>query len=199
MFNVARPCSTRPVSTRPKNKSDSRIDATIPNGAVASRSGAGTCERIKSNSGFKFSLASASSFTAQPCRPEANSIGKSNCSSLAPSAANRSKISLCTSSGRASCRSILFTTTIGFRPRASALPSTNLVCGSTPSAASTRITAPSTMFRMRSTSPPKSACPGVSTMLMRTSCQTTEATFAKIVMPRSFSRSLRSSARSVIA
>ena len=68
---------------------------------------------------------------------------------------------------RASGRSILLTTTIGRRPSASALPVTNLVCGIGPSAASTSRITPSTMTRMRSTSPPKSAWPGVSTMLMR--------------------------------
>ena len=60
-------------------------------------------------------------------------------------------------------------TTIGFRPIFSAFDTTNLVCGSGPSAASTSTSAPSTMLRMRSTSPPKSAWPGVSTMLMRVS------------------------------
>ena len=54
-----------------------------------------------------------------------------------------------------------------------------------PSAASTSTIAPSTMLRMRSTSPPKSAWPGVSTMLMRTPCQTTDVHLARIVMPRS--------------
>ncbi len=49
---------------------------------------------------------------------------------------------------------------------------------------------------MRSTSPPKSAWPGVSTMLMRVSFQSTEVALARMVMPRSFSRSLESIARS---
>src|SRR3569833_922732 len=108
----------------------------------------------------------------------------------------RSKISSSTSRWRSSGRSILLIATIGRSPCASALLSTNLVCGSGPSAASTRITSPSTMDRMRSTSPPKSAWPGVSTMLMRVSFQTSEVTFAKMVMPRSRSRSLESMARS---
>ena len=69
--------------------------------------------------------------------------------------------------------STLLTQTIGFRPIFSALPTTNLVCGIGPSAASTSTIAPSTIDRMRSTSPPKSAWPGVSTMLMRMSFQTT--------------------------
>ena len=65
-------------------------------------------------------------------------------------------------------------TTIGFSPILSAFETTNLVCGSGPSAASTSTSAPSTMLRMRSTSPPKSAWPGVSTMLMRVSFQRIE-------------------------
>ena len=87
-------------------------------------------------------------------------------------------------------------TTMGFSPILSALMTTNLVCGSGPSAASTSTSAPSTMLRMRSTSPPKSAWPGVSTILMRVSFQTSEVALARMVMPRSRSRSLESSARS---
>ena len=87
-------------------------------------------------------------------------------------------------------------TTMGLRPILSAFDTTNLVCGSGPSAASTSTSAPSTMLRMRSTSPPKSAWPGVSTMLMRVSCQRIEVTLARMVMPRSRSRSLESIARS---
>ncbi len=116
--------------------------------------------------------------------------------SWAPSAANRSNTSSCTSCARWSGRSTLLITTIGQRPRRSALPSTNLVCGIGPSAASTSSSTPSTIERMRSTSPPKSAWPGVSTMLIRVSCQTTEVHLARIVMPRSRSRSLESIARS---
>src|SRR5512139_867913 len=88
-------------------------------------------------------------------------------------------------------------TTMGLRPIFSALETTNLVCGSGPSAASTSTSAPSTMFKIRSTSPPKSAWPGVSTILMRVSFHTTEAALAKIVIPRSRSRSLESIARSI--
>ena len=75
--------------------------------------------------------------------------------------------------------------TIGLRPILSALPTTNLVCGIGPSAASTSTMAPSTIDRMRSTSPPKSAWPGVSTMLTRVSFHTTEVALARMVMPRS--------------
>ncbi len=65
-----------------------------------------------------------------------------------------------------------------------------------PSAASTSTMAESTMLRMRSTSPPKSAWPGVSTMLMRVPFHSTEVHLAMIVMPRSFSRSFESITRS---
>jgi hypothetical protein len=54
------------------------------------------------------------------------------------------------------------------RPSSSALRSTKRVCGMTPSTASTSSSTPSTMFSTRSTSPPKSAWPGVSTMLILT-------------------------------
>ena len=51
------------------------------------------------------------------------------------------------------------------------------------------------MERMRSTSPPKSAWPGVSTMLMR-SPSISPTFLARMVMPRSFSRSFESMTRS---
>ena len=87
-------------------------------------------------------------------------------SCVASSSMKSSSTSSCTRSGSASGRSILLMTTIGCRPSASAFRITNRVCGIGPSAASTRSRTPSTMRRMRSTSPPKSAWPGVSTMLI---------------------------------
>ena len=129
--------------------------------------------------------------------------GKSSWSSVAPMTANRSKASFSTRSGSAWARSTLFRQTIGRRPIFSALPSTNLVCGITPSSASTSRTQPSTMPRIRSTSPPKSACPGVSMMLMRVSpaapCHSTDVHLARMVIPRSRSWSLESMARSACA
>ena len=71
--------------------------------------------------------------------------------------------------GRASARSTLFTTRITGSRDSSALRSTNRVCGSGPSLASTSSSTPSTIVSARSTSPPKSAWPGVSTMLIFTS------------------------------
>src|ERR1051325_5439334 len=96
-------------------------------------------------------------------------MGKSSCSSEAPSSIMRSNTSLTTSCGRASLRSILLMTTMGSSPRPRALRRTKRVCGIAPSAASTRRMTPSTIDSTRSTSPPKSAWPGVSTMLIFTS------------------------------
>ena len=81
-------------------------------------------------------------------------------------------------------------------PKLNALLSTNFVCGNGPSAASTKRATPSTIERIRSTSPPKSAWPGVSTILILTSSLITAVHLARIVMPRSFSKSLESIARS---
>ena len=71
-----------------------------------------------------------------------------------------------TSSIRASGRSTLLTTTITGSLASRALRSTKRVWGSGPSDASTSSTTPSTMDNPRSTSPPKSAWPGVSITLM---------------------------------
>ena len=87
---------------------------------------------------------------------------------------------------------------MAFSPFSSAWRSTNRVCGMGPSTASTSRSTPSTMFMMRSTSPPKSAWPGVSTMLMVMPLYSTLVFFARIVMPRSRSRSLESMMRSTI-
>ena len=101
-----------------------------------------------------------------------------------------------TQSGRAPGRSILLTTTIGLKPIANAFWVTKRVCGIGPSIASTRISTESTIDSTRSTSPPKSAWPGVSTMLMRLPCQVMAVFLDRIVMPRSFSWSLLSITRS---
>ena len=54
----------------------------------------------------------------------------------------------------------------GFKFSANDFFNTSLVCGIAPSNASTNKSTPSTVFNTLSTSPPKSACPGVSTMLI---------------------------------
>ena len=109
---------------------------------------------------------------------------------------NRSYTSSSTSVARASLRSILLITTIGCSPSSRAFISTKRVWGSGPSEASTSSSTPSTMVRVRSTSPPKSAWPGVSTMLILASPKCTEVFLARMVMPFSRSRSLESMTRS---
>jgi hypothetical protein len=116
---------------------------------------------------------------------------------------NSSYVSSTTSAIRASGRSTLFTTRITGRWAWRALRNTNRVCGSGPSEASTSSAIPSTIDRPRSTSPPKSAWPGVSMMLKVTppsgACspaQRTAVFLARIVMPFSRSRSPESIARS---
>ena len=90
--------------------------------------------------------------------------GKSSCSSVAFNDMNNSNTWSSTFFGFALSRSILLITTIGFAPASRALRNTKRVCACGPSAASTTSNTPSIMFMMRSTSPPKSAWPGVSTM-----------------------------------
>ncbi len=158
--------------------------------------GAGTWFSTVSNNGFMSVPRVPASRLAQPSSAEAYTTGKSSCSSVAPSLSNSSNVWLTTQSGRAPSRSTLFTTTMGFSPRASALRVTKRVCGIGPSTASTSSSTPSTMPSTRSTSPPKSAWPGVSTMLTCTPLYSMAQFFARIVMPRSRSRSLESMKRS---
>src|SRR3954447_10486360 len=98
---------------------------------------------------------------------------------------------------RASGRSTLLTTRITGSRDSSALRSTKRVCGSGPSLASTSRRTPSTIVSPRSTSPPKSAWPGVSTMLSFTPLWRTAVFLARIVMPFSRSRSPESMTRSL--
>ena len=60
----------------------------------------------------------------------------------------------------------MFTTTSTLIPNSRAFLSTNLVWGMGPSTESTSRSTPSHILRTRSTSPPKSAWPGVSMMLI---------------------------------
>ena len=95
-------------------------------------------------------------------------MGKSIWCSSASRSRKSSSTSWTTSSMRASGRSTLLTTSTTGSRASRALRSTNRVWGSGPSEASTRSRTPSTMVRPRSTSPPKSAWPGVSMMLILT-------------------------------
>jgi hypothetical protein len=85
----------------------------------------------------------------------------------------------------------LVDTTIGFRPRASALPTTNLVCGSTPFGGVDQHDGAVHHVQDALDLAAEIGVAGVSTMLMRVSFQTTEVHLARMVMPRSRSRSLR--------
>ena len=144
-------------------------ETSIWKGASTSASGAGIYSRMVSNRGFKSLPASSGWTEAVPCRPEQNSMGESSCSSVAFRSMSSSSTSSMTSYTRWSGRSILLTTTMTRWPSSRALDSTKRVWGMGPSAASTSRMTPLTIFRMRSTSPPKSAWPGVSTMLIFTS------------------------------
>ena len=111
----------------------------------------------------------------------------------------RSNTSSTTSSGRAPSRSTLLITTIGVKCCSNAFINTKRVCGIVPSKASTIKRTPSTIFMIRSTSPPKSACPGVSRMLICLPLYLTAVFLDRIVIPRSFSIALESIARSAIS
>ena len=70
------------------------------------------------------------------------------------------------------------------RPRSLRCRQTASVWASTPSTAETMTMAASTALRLRSTSPEKSTCPGVSTRLRRKPCQKQEMAEAVMLMPR---------------
>ena len=85
---------------------------------------------------------------------------------MALSSQNKSKVILTTSSGLASFLSILLINKIGLRLCSNAFLRTNLVWGIGPSDESTKRITVSTVLITRSTSDEKSACPGVSTILI---------------------------------
>ena len=118
---------------------------------------------------------------------EANIKGQSSCSSLASRSIKSSSTSSTTASGLASGRSILLMHAITGSSSSKAFLRTNFVCGIAPSKASTTRTTPSTIFNTRSTSPPKSACPGVSIIFIFVSLYVIAVFFDSIVIPRSLS------------
>ena len=154
------------------------------------------CSKIASKSGVISLPATVRFAVAIPFFAEAKMKGESSCVSLAFKSMNNSKTSSSTSVGLASGRSILFTHTTTGRSNSNALRRTNLVCGIGPSNASTTRMTPFTIFSTRSTSPPKSAWPGVSMMLIFVSLYTTAVFLERIVIPRSLSISLESMTRS---
>ena len=107
----------------------------------------------------------ARSSTNHPFLAVPYTTGDSNCSSVAPSSRRSSRTFSCTPSGSEWSRSTLLITITGLSPFSRALRSTKRVWACGPSYASTTRRTPSTIFITRSTSAPKSACPGVSTML----------------------------------
>ena len=119
-----------------------------------------------SNSGFSEFDPSSNSKWAMPSFALVYKMGNSICSSVASKSINKSYTSLITSSILESGRSILLIIRIMGRFFSKAFFRTNLVCGKGPSLESTKRSAPSTRFKPRSTSPPKSACPGVSMILI---------------------------------
>ncbi len=151
-----------------------------------------TVSIIASNNGIISTASSSSSATETPSLADAYITLKSNCSSVAPNSTNKSKISSITASGLASFLSILLMTTIGSNPSSNAFLRTNLVCGIAPSYASTTSKTLSTILSTRSTSPPKSACPGVSIMFILTPLYITAVFFERIVIPLSRSKSFES-------
>src|SRR3989344_1712583 len=118
--------------------------------------------------------------------------GKSNEWSPAPNSKNNSRVASNAHCERAPALSILLMTTIILWPIPRAFLSTKRVWGMGPSLASINSKQPSAMLSTRSTSPPKSAWPGVSMMLILISLYCTAAFLEKMVMPRSRSSSLLS-------
>ena len=181
-----------PIPTLPVYSSESIFATNNCKGSLSSPAGSGIVFTIVSNKGFILSLLSFKSVIAYPFFADAYTTLKSSCSSDALRSMKSSKTSSTTSVGLAPGLSTLFTTTIGTRLSAKALLKTNLVCGIGPSKASTTSITPSTILSTRSTSPPKSACPGVSTIFIFISLYFTAVFFDRIVIPLSFSISFES-------
>ncbi len=192
------PWTTRPTASRPRYSDASRFVTSACSEAAGSPPGGGTYSMTVSSSGSR-SAPSGGTPTPRidlPSRATADTTGKSSSSIGASRSKKSCSISSSTSSGRASARSTLLSTTTAGSSAARLFASTYLVWGRGPSAASTSSNTPSTSASARSTSPPKSAWPGVSTRLMRVPFQVTAAALARMVMPRSRSWSTESSTRS---
>ncbi len=186
------PRCTRPMAIRPTYFEKSSEVISICSSPGFS-SGPGMYSIMASSSGSMLSVGLRKSSLIQPCLAEPYSVGKSSCSSVASRLNIRSNTISCTSSGRQLGLSTLFITTTGLRPISIAFCSTKRVCGIGPSNASTNSRQPSAMLSTRSTSPPKSACPGVSIMFILYPLYSIDTFLERIVMPRSRSRSLLSS------
>ena len=159
----ARPARTRHSASRPRYGDASRLVTCACSGAPSSYDGrrdrspgsSGTAARGRRRPAWCRRRA-ARGRPGRPSRTRRRSGSRSGRSSASRSR-NSSYVSSTTSAIRASGRStLLMTRTTGSR-FCSALRSTNRVCGSGPSLASTSSSTPSTISRPRSTSPPKSA------------------------------------------
>ena len=155
------PRCMRPMAIRPTYEEKSSEVMSICEGPSI-YSGAGICSMIVSSSTEMLSVGLRQSVDIQFCLAEPKIVGKSSCSSVALRLNISSNTISCTSSGRQFCLSTLLTTTIGFSPIWIAFCKTKRVWGIGPSNASTSSRQPSAIFNTRSTSPPKSAWPGVS-------------------------------------
>ena len=165
---AASPWWMRQIARRPTYGEASRFVTCACSGCVGVEGGRGDRLDEQVEQRLEVLGASSSAARARPGRPSRcrRRRGKSIWSSSASRSRKSSSTSWTTSSMRASGRSTLLTTrTIGSRA-SSALRSTKRVWGSGPSLASTSSSTPSTIVMPRSTSPPKSAWPGVSTMLI---------------------------------
>src|SRR3954447_5843313 len=190
------PWRIRNSASRPTYGLASRFVTSACSGCSVSYSGAGIVSSSVVNKGPRSGASSSAASPARPARAFANTIGNSICELFASRSRNSSYTSFTTSAGRASLRSTLLITSTTGNFSSSAFRRTNRVCGSGPSDASTSSSTPSTIVRARSTSPPKSAWPGVSTMLILVSPSDTAVFLARIVMPFSRSRSIESITRS---
>ena len=162
------PSYTLPTARRPRKLSYPRLNGWKRRcfADFSLEEAAGTCLSIASKRGVR-SFESSSNFNfAMPARPFAYTTGKFACSSEAPNSKNNSKTCSSVRCGSAACLSILFMTTIGFNPSSKDFFKTNLVCGIGPSCASTTNKTESIARNTLSTSDPKSACPGVSTIFI---------------------------------
>mmetsp|Transcript_32673 Transcript_32673/g.70536 ORF Transcript_32673/g.70536 Transcript_32673/m.70536 type:complete len:216 (-) Transcript_32673:563-1210(-) len=129
-----------------------------------------SCSTFSSPPLCAISNAASTSSVTHPPLALPNNVLYSICSAVASKLSNKSiksnSVSPPSNLPRLSNRSALLRTTIGTSPSDNARDRTYFVWDLGPSPASTTRTMPSTVERTRSTSPAKSACPGVSTTLM---------------------------------
>ena len=164
---LTRPATIRPIAIRPTYSEKSSVVQSIRNGLSGSTTGPGTLLDDHVEERLDVSRRGVGIVRGEAGLARGEDVGKIELIFAGPLLDERVEdLVRALRSGRASGRSILLITTIGRMWQANALRSTNLVCGIGPSKASTRTRAPSAICSVRSTSPPKSAWPGVSMMLI---------------------------------